>query len=271
MSPRNRVAARQSRRDGKRARQAQKNQKLVEHVGHEMTVAPKKRSNLVVKPLTQSQREYDAAFRANRIIYGTGPAGTGKTWLATMRAAEALESGEIEKIVITRPAVEAGESLGFLPGELEDKYEPYIRPVRDALEEKFGTGHLEYLLKKKVIEARPLGMLRGSTFKHCWVILDEAQNVTPTQMQMFLTRIGENCKMIINGDLKQKDIPGLSGMEHSMRVLSDVAAVEVVSFGVDDVVRDGICRDIVVAYDRLSRQAKQAEHFGTITMERRLQ
>jgi len=248
MTRMNRAAARQIRRDGKKGRKS--HDKLIQAADAQTNPKrPVKRSFALAKPLTDAQRDYDRAFHTNQIIFGTGPAGTGKTWFATIRAAEAFEREEIEKIIITRPAVEAGESLGFLPGELEEKYEPYFRPVRDALEEKFGTGYLEYLIKVGKIEARPLGLLRGSTFKDCWVILDEAQNVTPTQMQMFLTRIGENCKMIINGDLKQKDIPGLSGLEDAIHTLRRVAGVEEVNFTTKDIVRSGICRDIVIAYD----------------------
>lgn len=239
--------ARQTRRDVRA--NTRDNSKLKATSDFTLPNKPIKARRDPVRALTPSQKNYDAAFKSFDIVFGTGPAGTGKTWFATMRAAEAFERNEIEKIIITRPAVEAGESLGFLPGELNEKYEPYIRPVRDALEEKFGSGFLEYLLKTGKIEARPLGLIRGSTFKNCWVILDEAQNVTPVQMKMFLTRIGENCKMIINGDLRQKDIVGVSGLEDAMKVLQRVSSVGKVTFSTDDIVRSGICRDIVIAYD----------------------
>ncbi len=250
MSKQNRSTARQARKD---KRQANRNNKpLIEaSMVMDRTKKPTPRRYDYVKALNEAQRDYDAAFKTNVVIFGIGPAGTGKTWFATMRAAEALQDNAIERIIVTRPAVEAGESLGFLPGELEEKYEPYIRPVRDALEEKFGSGYLEYCLKKGIIEARPLGLLRGSTFKNCWVILDEAQNLTPVQMKMFLTRIGENCKVIVNGDLKQKDIPGISGLEDAIKTLSHVAGIEVVEFQSEDIVRSGICRDIVKAYDNI--------------------
>lgn len=259
MSSKNRAATRQARQDGKKARKTNQNMKLVIAAEQHPNKLPRPRNRDIVKPLTDSQRAYDAAFKSSDIIFGTGPAGTGKTWFATMRAAEAFDAEQIEKIVITRPAVEAGETLGFLPGELEEKYEPYIRPVRDALEEKFGSGFLEYLLKTGKIEARPLGLLRGSTFKDCWVILDEAQNVTPSQMQMFLTRIGDNCKMIINGDIKQKDVPGMSGLEHAMKTLRRVNGVTTVEFSREDIVRSGICRDIVMAYDEAPRPVANSQ------------
>lgn len=203
-----------------------------------------------VHPLNEAQCEYDNAIAEARVVFGIGPAGTGKTWFGVMRAAEALANGEIEKIYITRPAVEAGESLGFLPGELEEKYEPYLRPVMDALIEKFGSGHAEYLLRKKVIEARPLAFLRGSTFKNCWVLLDEAQNMTPTQMKMFLTRIGDNSTMLINGDLKQKDISGPSGLQDAIDRFDGKPGVRVVRFTSADVVRSGICQMIVEGYEK---------------------
>lgn len=211
---------------------------------------PVKPSQREVKPLTPAQVIYDAAIRGSLITFGIGPAGTGKTWLAATRAAEALSAGEIKRIVITRPAIEAGESLGFLPGELEDKYDPYFRPVRDALVEHLGSGALEYHLKTGTIEARPLGLLRGATFKDCWVIFDEAQNATVTQMKLFLTRIGENAKMIINGDPDQVDLPAgtASGLMDAVSRLSAVKGVDVVTFAEADIVRSGICREIVAAY-----------------------
>lgn len=202
-----------------------------------------------VHPLNDAQRRYDAAIRSAQVIFGVGPAGTGKTWFAAMRAAEALANKEIEKIVITRPAVEAGESLGFLPGELEEKYEPYIRPVRDALEEFFGKTKLEYLLKVGVIEARPLGLIRGSTIKNAWLLADEMQNATESQFKMLLSRIGENAKFILNGDPRQTDIPGSSGLMYARRKLQDVPGIEMVDFTNKDIVRSGICQAIVEAFE----------------------
>lgn len=207
-------------------------------------------SKAPIKPLNDAQRAYDAAIRSSDIIFGVGPAGTGKTWLATMRAAQALDAKEIERIVITRPAVEAGESLGFLPGELEDKYEPYIRPVRDALTEFFGVTHLEYLLKNGKIEARPLGLIRGSTIKHSWLIADEMQNATKKQFLMLLSRIGENAKFIVNGDPRQSDLPiGDSGLDDALRRLKGVPGIDQVLFDRNDIVRSGLCRAIVEAYE----------------------
>lgn len=216
-----------------------------------------------IKPLTEAQEAYDGAMRANTIIFGVGPAGTGKTYLAALRAAEALDKKRIEKIVVTRPAVEAGESLGFLPGEMEEKYEPYFRPVRDALEEYFGAGALEYHLKNGSVEARPLAFLRGATIKHSWLLLDEAQNVTSAQMKMLLTRIGKGSKFIINGDPTQCDLAHrqTSGLEDAVTRLSGVNGVAVVSFNHRDIVRHGIIQDIIEAYQPVQRSESYTENY----------
>lgn len=199
--------------------------------------------------LTDTQAEYDDCIDEARITFGIGPAGTGKTYYATRLACMALDAKEVSKIYLTRPAVEAGESLGFLPGELEEKYEPYLRPFKDALFDHFGQTHTEYLIKKGVIEPVPLGFLRGATFKNCWVLLDEAQNTTPAQMKMFLTRIGDNSKMIVNGDLKQKDIPGPSGLKDALHRFEGKPEIGVTHFRSEDIVRSGICRMIVEGYE----------------------
>lgn len=212
---------------------------------------PQRRSTVTeIKPLNDAQRRYDAAMRTSDVVFGVGPAGTGKTWLAVMRAAQALKDKQIEKIVLTRPAVEAGESLGFLPGELHEKYEPYIRPVRDALEEFFGSSHLEYLLKTGAIEPRPLAFLRGSTMKNAWLIADEMQNATQTQFKMLLTRIGEGAKFIINGDPDQTDLHPISssGLADAVRRVRDIHEVSVVDFTRDDIVRHGLVQKFVDAY-----------------------
>jgi phosphate starvation-inducible PhoH-like protein len=207
-------------------------------------------SNLLISPLNDAQRRYDAAIRSSGIIFGIGPAGTGKTYFAAMRAAEAFKDNVIERIVVTRPAVEAGESLGFLPGELDEKYEPYFRPVRDALEESFGSSHLDYLIKTGAIEARPLALLRGSTLKNAWVIADEMQNATTNQLKMFLSRIGENAKFIVNGDPRQSDLkPSESGLMDAVRRLQHVDGVTSVTFTRGDIVRSGLCQAVVEAFE----------------------
>jgi phosphate starvation-inducible PhoH-like protein len=186
---------------------------------------------------------------ASRVVFGVGPAGTGKTYFAAALAADQLNDGSIERIIVTRPAIEAGESLGFLPGDQDEKYAPYFRPVRDAFEERLGSGAVEYMIKAGVIEARPLAYLRGSTLKDAWVIADEMQNTTAAQMKMFLTRIGENSKFLINGDVRQKDIACTSGLEDAVRRLSGLPGVAMIQFTNADIVRDSMCQAIAGRYD----------------------
>jgi phosphate starvation-inducible protein PhoH and related proteins len=226
-----------------------KNETLLRVTQEEHSRAHRKPSREQIKPLNAAQEDYMKAIFGHAVTFGVGPAGTGKTWLAAMLAAKAFDDGDIEKIIVTRPAVEAGESLGFLPGEENEKYEPYFRPVRDALEEYLGTGALEYHLKSGNIEARPLAYLRGATFKNCWVILDEAQNTTPSQMKMFLTRIGKNAKIIVNGDPRQKDIPGESGLVDALKRLKGLGGCAFVQFGSQDIVRSGMCQAIANRYE----------------------
>ena len=209
---------------------------------------PQPRHAEPIEAKTPAQKRYIAAIKGFQLTFGVGPAGTGKTWLATALAAQALLNQECEHIIITRPALEAGESLGFLPGELEEKFDPYLEPFRAALNERLGRGFVDYLLKCNRVEAIPLAYMRGRTFKRATVILDEAQNTTPTQMKMFLTRIGEDCKVIVNGDPEQTDLKGPSGLEDAVLRCSHIPAVRVVRFSRDDVVRSGLCSEIVVAY-----------------------
>lgn len=203
-----------------------------------------------IKALTTAQKLYDESFRSSKITFGIGPAGTGKTWFAAMRAAQALDNGDIEKIIITRPVVEAEEELGFLPGDMDEKYEPYLRPIKDALEEFYGTGHLELLLKRKIIEPRPLAYLRGATLKNCWVIADEMQNATKGQLKLLLTRFGQNAKFVVNGDPSQCDLErGKSGLMDAVDRLKGIPNISTVRFNRDDVVREGLVQDILEAYE----------------------
>lgn len=205
---------------------------------------------VAVKPLNDAQRRYDAAMRSGEVIFGVGPAGTGKTWLAAMRAAEMLDKGVIEKIIVTRPAVEAGEKLGFLPGELDEKYEPYFRPVRDAFEKYFGSGKTEYLIRTGKIEARPLALLRGASIDNAWIIADEMQNATRTQFKLLLTRGGKGTKFVVNGDPRQTDLPrGQSGLMDAVRRLEHVQGIETVLFDKSDIVRSGLTQRIVEAFE----------------------
>lgn len=203
-----------------------------------------------IEPKTENQRRYLGAMKSFVVTFATGPAGTGKTWLCAAYAAQQLKEGAIDKIIITRPAVEAGEKLGALPGELEEKFDPYLMPFKEVLEERLGKTYVEYLIKHGRIEAAPLGFMRGRTFKNAFVILDEAQNTTPTQMKMFLTRIGYDCKVVVNGDIRQKDIPGTSGLDDACRRLSYIPSIKHVEFSAQDIVRHGIVKEIVIAYDK---------------------
>ena len=198
---------------------------------------------------TDAQRRYINAIRAYPLTFATGPAGTGKTWLCAAIAAQMLTSGEIERIIITRPAVEAGENLGILPGEIEEKYGPYLAPFHDVLNERLGGAFVEYLVKNEQIVAAPLAYMRGTTFKNAFVILDEGQNTTPAQMKMFLTRIGENTRVVVNGDINQKDIHGISGLEDAINRLSFIPKIKHVEFTHYDVVRSGLCQEICQAYE----------------------
>lgn len=205
----------------------------------------------VVAPLvaqTEAQAKYINAIKTFTLIFGVGPAGTGKTYISGALAAQALSEGKVEKIIITRPVVEAGESLGFLPGTITEKYEPYLQPLRAVFYERLGKGATEYFLKGKTIEPMPLAYMRGITFKDAFVILDEAQNVSPSQMKMFLTRIGHNCTVVINGDPEQIDIQGPSGLIDAARRIGFIPAVKIVTFGTEDVVRSGLVQEILEAY-----------------------
>lgn len=189
-----------------------------------------KRDTSPVRPLNEGQKRYLDAMKNFTLTFATGPAGTGKTWMCAALAAQLLEAGEIEKIIITRPAVEAGESLGFLPGELEEKFDPYLQPFREVLNDRLGKSFVELLIKRGVIEAASLAYMRGRTFKNAFVILDEGQNTTPTQMKMFLTRIGANCRVVVNGDTAQKDVRGESGLEDAVARLSYIPSVKHIHF-----------------------------------------
>jgi phosphate starvation-inducible PhoH-like protein len=197
------------------------------------------------------QKNYVAAIRSHDIIFGIGPAGTGKTFLAVAMAIAALKKGEVQKIILTRPAVEAGESLGFLPGDLKEKVDPYLRPVYDALYQLFGIEHTNRLMERGVIEIAPLAYMRGRTLDDAFVILDEAQNTTVAQMKMFLTRLGFNSKMIVNGDTSQIDLPRgvTSGLVHAEKTLQSVKKIAFVKFNTSDVVRHPVVAEIIKAYE----------------------
>lgn len=197
------------------------------------------------------QRQYVNAIKHNDITFGIGPAGTGKTYLAVAMAVAALKRGEVERIILTRPAVEAGESLGFLPGDLQEKIDPYLRPIYDALNDIFGADHTQRLMERGVIEIAPLAYMRGRTLDGAFVILDEAQNTTNAQMKMFLTRLGFGSKMVVNGDISQIDLPHgtRSGLISAKRILKDIKSIKFVQFTAEDVVRHPVVARIINAYE----------------------
>jgi phosphate starvation-inducible protein PhoH and related proteins len=207
------------------------------------------------KPITartRHQREYIEAIRSSDVVLGVGPAGTGKTYLAVAMAVAALRNGEISRILLTRPAVEAGEKLGYLPGDLQDKVDPYLRPLYDALGDMMEFEKLQRLFQQRSVEVAPLAYMRGRTLANAFVILDEAQNTTPEQMKMFLTRMGMGSRMVVTGDITQVDLPPgrVSGLVHVLKVLSGVPGIGVVRFDSTDVVRHPLVQAIVEAYER---------------------
>ena len=204
-----------------------------------------------INPRTQNQATFIEAMNTHEMVFGLGPAGTGKTFLAVAKAVAMMLEGKCEKIILTRPAVEAGENLGFLPGDLKEKIDPYLRPLYDALYEMLPSDEVEKKLERQEIEIAPLAYMRGRTLTHSFVILDEAQNTTAMQMKMFLTRLGEGSRMVINGDLSQTDLPkGVqSGLEDAIKTIKNIKEIQIVEFNEKDVVRHGLVSKIVKAYD----------------------
>lgn len=204
-----------------------------------------------VKAKTLGQKNYLDAIDKNMIVFGVGPAGTGKTYLAMAKAITAFKNNEVNRIILTRPAIEAGEKLGFLPGDLQSKVDPYLRPLYDALYEIMGAESFLKNMEKGLIEVAPLAYMRGRTLDNAYIVLDEAQNTTPAQMKMFLTRIGFGSKAIITGDLSQKDLPkdAQSGLEVALKVLNKIEDISIVHFSSDDVVRHPLVQKIVSAYE----------------------
>ena len=204
------------------------------------------------RPKTAGQRRYVRAIAASPITFGVGPAGTGKTYLAVAMAVEALTSNRVKRIILTRPAVEAGERLGFLPGDLQAKIDPYLRPLYDALYDMLPADRVERLLEQGTIEVAPLAFMRGRTLNDAFIILDEAQNTTPEQMKMFLTRMGFNSKVVVTGDSSQTDLPGsvTSGLATVEKILQGIDGISFVYFNKADVVRHPLVAAIVLAYEQ---------------------
>ena len=205
-----------------------------------------------VRPKTLGQKEYLKAIAENSITFGIGPAGTGKTYLAVAMAVKAFKAKEVERIILTRPAVEAGEKLGFLPGDLQTKVDPYLRPLYDGLYDMVGPDTFQKLLEKQTIEVAPLAYMRGRTLDDAFIILDEAQNTSPEQMKMFLTRMGAGSKVVVTGDVTQIDLPdkSRSGLVDALQVLRGIEGIAQIRFSEKDVVRHRLVQQIVRAYDK---------------------
>lgn len=208
------------------------------------------RNGTPIGPRTVTQKKYVEAIRNNDIVFGIGPAGTGKTYLSMAMALSFLESGKVSRIVLARPAVEAGENLGFLPGDLQEKVNPYLRPLYDAIYDMMDIETCDQMLEEGTIEVAPLAFMRGRTLSDSFVILDEAQNTTAPQMKMFLTRFGVNSRAVVNGDITQIDLPGgESGLVEATKILSNVDGIDFVNFSEEDVVRHSIVQRIIEAYE----------------------
>lgn len=225
---------------------------LADNIGDQTVIQTRKK---LIKPRGGKQQSYVNSIPKNDIVFGIGPAGTGKTYLAVACAVEALESEQVSRIILTRPAVEAGERLGFLPGDLSEKINPYLRPLYDALYEMLGGERVERLIEKNVIEIAPLAFMRGRTLSEAFIILDEAQNTTPEQIKMFLTRIGYGSTVVVTGDITQIDLPGHteSGLKLVMKILKDIPRISFTQFDSRDVVRHPIVQKIVSAYEKYTQ------------------
>ncbi|HMM04605.1 MAG: PhoH family protein [Dysgonomonas sp.] len=228
-----------------------------------------KQDNLIIyglngKPIfarTPNQQNFVNSFYKNDMVFGIGPAGSGKTYTAIALAVKALKNKEVKKIILSRPAVEAGEKLGFLPGDMKDKIDPYLQPLYDALEDMIAPAKLKDYIENKTIQIAPLAFMRGRTLSDAIIILDEAQNTTTHQIKMFLTRLGMNAKMIITGDITQIDLPPSqqSGLKHALRILKDVKGIGYIEFNKTDIVRHKLVQSIVDAYEREDKREKREE------------
>lgn len=209
----------------------------------------------IIKPKTENQKIYLNTIKNSDLVFAVGPAGTGKTYLAVAMAVAALKNREIERIILTRPAVEAGESLGFLPGDFEEKIAPYLHPLYDALAEMLTSEVLKKYIDQKTVEVIPLAYMRGRTINNAFIILDEAQNTTSAQMKMFLTRLGVNSKVIVTGDLSQSDLPRhhTSGLLEVSKILKGIKGIDFIQFVKEDVIRHRLVKDIVEAYDKFEQ------------------
>jgi phosphate starvation-inducible PhoH-like protein len=231
----------------------------IPEVNNDNTAILHGRDGKVIKAKTRNQKKLVEASLNNDIVFAIGPAGTGKTYTAVALAVRALKNKLVKKIILTRPAVEAGESLGFLPGDLKEKIDPYLRPLYDALDDMIPAEKLQFLMSTRVIEVAPLAFMRGRTLDNAFIILDEAQNATTLQIKMFLTRLGPNAKCIVTGDLTQIDLPfsQKSGLSRALDILGDLEGIEVVRLNEEDVVRHRLVKEIIKAYVRSDDQERK--------------
>ncbi len=243
-------------------------EKVAELLGDTVLVTAKGKP---IRPKTLGQKAYLNAIRSNAITFGVGPAGTGKTYLAVAMAVKSFKAHEVERIILTRPAVEAGEKLGFLPGDLQNKVDPYLRPLYDALFDMFGTDTYQKLLEKQIIEIAPLAYMRGRTLDNAFIILDEAQNTSPEQMKMFLTRMGADSKVVVTGDITQIDLPvgSRSGLVDAIKVLSKVEGIAQARFTEKDVVRHRLVQDIIKAYEKAHEKTQEKVNKQRFNREKR--
>ncbi len=236
-------------------------EKLVSELDRDVNLICHTVNGKPVKAKTLGQKKYVDAIDKNMIVFGVGPAGTGKTYLAMAKAITAFKNNEVNRIILTRPAIEAGEKLGFLPGDLQSKVDPYLRPLYDALYEIMGAESFLKNMDKGLIEVAPLAYMRGRTLDNAYIVLDEAQNTTPAQMKMFLTRIGFGSKAIITGDLSQKDLPkdAQSGLEVALKVLGNIDDISLIHFSSEDVVRHPLVQKIVNAYEKYEEKIAKSQ------------
>lgn len=239
----------------------QGNEPFYEALFTDQTTIVHGRNGRPIKARTRNQRRMVEAIEKNDIVFAVGPAGTGKTYTAVALAVRALKNRFVKKIILTRPAVEAGESLGFLPGDLKEKIDPYLRPLYDALDDMIPIETLNQFMTNRVIEVAPLAFMRGRTLDHAFIILDEAQNATVTQLKMFLTRLGPSAKCIVTGDLSQIDLPRnvQSGLSNSIKILGHLDGISTITLDKEDVVRHRLVKEIIDAYDKAYRRPNEEE------------